>query len=104
MEATENGYRLASDDEVDQVGELAHHGSANIVMHFWIQLMVARDPSEDTVDSGDEVGAVPRLLRFVPLKGLEEIQLGEWSNDETKTHLALPRRARTSAQGLPASG
>ena len=104
MEATENGHRLARDDEVDQVGKLAHHGSTDGVMHLWIEVRVAGDPTEDTVDSGDEVGAKPRLLCFIPLKSLKEVELGKRSNEENKNYLALPRRARTSDQGLPDSG
>lgn len=104
MEAAEDRYDVAFDYEVDQVGEPANDRPSDVTMNLRIEARVAGDPTKKAVNGRDEVAAKTSLMRFVPLVGLKKIKFGQRSDNEAKTHLALPRRARTSGQGFPASG
>lgn len=104
VEATENRHGLAFDHEVHQAWEPAHNRPPDVAVHLWVEARIATDSSEEAVDDRDEAAPEADLLCFVPLEGLEKVELGERSNNEAELHLARSRRARTSGQGLPASG
>jgi hypothetical protein len=86
MQHSENDSRLIRYPKVNGVGEGVQQCSANFARHGGELERPVADARERSVDIAEEPLGEPRSLVLVPPRGILEIGLSEWPNDEPAAH------------------
>jgi hypothetical protein len=82
MQHREHDNRLIRSPKVNSIGEGVQECSANFVRHVGELEWPLADARERSVDIAEEPLGEPGSLVLVPSRGIFEIGLSEWPNDE----------------------
>ena len=86
MQHREDDSRLIRYPKVDSVREGVQQCSANLARHGGELKWPLADTRERSVDIAEEPLGEPGSLVLVPPRGILEIGLSEWPNDEPAAH------------------
>jgi hypothetical protein len=83
MKASQQDYRIAGHDVIEEVGKSPHHGPAHTPVHLWIELRSFQDPAHQPVYGNAELIPKAEPLFLIPPLRLDQVLLRKRPDDET---------------------